>query len=206
MRRTLEGEFIINSRTHGVIAAILLTGVLGTLPACSGTDSTAASDRSSSAPSAEGASPSDSSTAGATSPGKPQGTGKETGASTPGGASLCHSLVAGSGIKDAVTGAYQSENQDIPLLHIKPAPNTFFYGQCGTTRYVGTRFELTKGHTEREAVHMQDEGGAMKYFSIVPGGPWSLIASGDPELAKGCSAVKKVPGELARAWGDCQAR
>ncbi|MET7549725.1 hypothetical protein ABZS94_28845 [Streptomyces sp. NPDC005500] len=109
-------------------------------------------------------------------------------------------------IKDAVTGAYQSETQDVPFLHIKSAPGTFFYGQCGTTRYAGTRFELTKGYTAKEAVNMQDEGGSIKYFSIVSGGPWSFIASGDTELTKGCSAVKEIPAQMARVWGDCPVR
>ncbi|MGW1617200.1 hypothetical protein ACWCQZ_49340 [Streptomyces sp. NPDC002285] len=194
----------MTSRSRGLVAAVLLTGVLATLPACNGEDSTTTA--SDTPPATAATNPSTEPSAGATTADKSQGTGQKTGGSTSGGASSCRSLVAAPAIKDAVTGAYQSETQDVPFLHIKPAPGTFFYGQCGTTRYVGTRFELTKGYTEKEAVNMQDEGGAMKYFSIVPGGPWSLIASGDPELSKGCSSVKEIPAELARVWGDCPAR
>ncbi|MFE4925155.1 hypothetical protein [Streptomyces sp. NPDC056661] len=194
----------MNSRSRGLIVAALLTGALATLAACTGKDSPAAA--SSAAPATTtgraASSPGPREAAGAGTPTARQAA-PQSSAAAAGGTSSCHSLAASPALKDEVTGAYMEEFS--VLRHIKPTPGTFYYGQCGTTRYAGTTFMLTKGYTEKEAVNMQDDGTTMKYFSVVPGGPWSFIASGAEELAKGCSAVKKIPAQMARAWGDCPA-
>ncbi|MFG2191734.1 hypothetical protein [Streptomyces sp. NPDC048639] len=173
----------MTSRSRGLIAAVLLTGALATLPACNNKDS-----------SASDSSGSDSSAGQADSKPKEKPEGD-----TSGGDDSCRKLVASAEVKKAVTDAYR---QAFPVFeHIKPTPGSFYYGECGN-RFAGTTFEVTPGHSEKEGVHMQDEGSTMKYFTVQDG-EWMFIASGAEELAKGCTAVKEIPAELARVWNDC---
>ncbi|MEV6317094.1 hypothetical protein [Streptomyces sp. NPDC051776] len=180
----------MTSRSRGLIAAVLLTGALATLPACNDKDSSA-SDTSN----GKDSSASDSSAGKAGS----EPTAEKTAGGGGGGGSSCRKLVATAEVKEAVTDAYRKA---FPVFqHIKPTPGAFYYGECGN-QFAGTTFELTPGHSEKEGVNMQDEGATMKYFTIQDG-EWMFIASGAEELAKGCTAVKEIPAELAKVWNDC---
>ncbi|WP_432588101.1 hypothetical protein ABVG11_23520 [Streptomyces sp. HD1123-B1] len=192
----------MTSRSRSWIAAALLTGVLATLPACNNDDSSG-KDSSAKGSSSEGASGKESG-----SDSGQDGSGQDSqvapGEKDPagGGGSACRSLTATADVKAAVKAAY---SRSFPQFqHVKPTAGSFYYGQCGGTRYAGTTFSLTAGHSEKEAVGMQDEGATMKYFSST-GGNWSYLASGALELAEGCKAVKQIPAEMARVWGDCPA-
>jgi hypothetical protein len=116
--------------------------------------------------------------------------------------SSCHNLTATNAVKSAVTAAYQ---RSFPrFAHIRPAPQQFFYGQCGGVRYAATRFESTPGATHEELVSMQDEGSATKYFRSTSASGWSYLASdGSPPGPHGCGEVPQIPESLAATWGNC---
>ncbi|MFD7434840.1 hypothetical protein [Streptomyces sp. NPDC059861] len=123
---------------------------------------------------------------------------RPTPASDPG----CRNLNAGSDVKTAVTGAYQSS---FPRFrHIQPAPRQFFYGQCGDVRYAATRFQATPGATLDELVAMQDEGSVTKYFRTTSAGGWTYVASDSfPPGARGCGDIPQIPAALSETWGNC---
>ncbi|MEU6084653.1 hypothetical protein [Streptomyces sp. NPDC047108] len=190
----------MTSRSRGLIAAVLLTGALATLPACNDNESSA-SDSSNSASDSKG-SDSKGSSGSDSSAGKGDSgsTGGETSGGSSGGDDSCRKLVASAEVKKAVTDAYR---QAFPVFkHIQPTPGSFYYGECGN-EFAGTTFEVTPGHSEKEGVAMQDEGATMKYFTIQDG-EWMFIASGALEQATGCTTVKEIPKELAKAWNDCK--
>ncbi|MFJ9753677.1 hypothetical protein [Streptomyces sp. NPDC101149] len=121
-------------------------------------------------------------------------------ASVPG----CRNLAVGDEVKAAVTSAYR---RSFPrLVHIRPAPHRFFYGQCGAVRYAATRFQATSGATDEELVNMQDEGSTTKYFRSTSGGGWTyLTGDGLPAGPHGCGDIPEIPALLAKAWGNCSA-
>ncbi|MET8958385.1 hypothetical protein ABZX69_02635 [Streptomyces sp. NPDC004074] len=121
-------------------------------------------------------------------------------ASVPG----CRNLAVGDEVKAAVTSAYR---RSFPrLVHIRPEPHRFFYGQCGAVRYAATRFQATSGATDEELVNMQDEGSTTKYFRSTSGGVWTyLTGDGLPAGPHGCGDIPEIPAPLAKAWGNCSA-
>ncbi|MBT1094366.1 hypothetical protein [Streptomyces sp. Tu102] len=121
-----------------------------------------------------------------------------TPASRPG----CRNLAASVGVKAAVTEAYR---QAFPrFVHVQPAPDQFFYGQCDGVRYAATRFQATPGATQEELVGMQDEGSVTKYFRSATGSGWSYLTSDAfPRGAHGCDDVPAIPEGLSAAWGNC---
>ncbi|MFK0172261.1 hypothetical protein ACIQU5_26030 [Streptomyces sp. NPDC090306] len=156
-------------------------------PAASASGNTAPSARSSA---------SASSTPGRTGTAAPGGT---TASGTPDAA--CRSRAVPAATKSAVTDAFRA---NAGLTHVAPAPGTFYYGTCGTTAYAASRFQPTSGATTGEQVQLQDEGAAMKYFTLAQGGTWRLVASdGFPRDARGCAAVPQIPKALAAAWSNC---
>ncbi|MFK4145268.1 hypothetical protein [Streptomyces sp. NPDC004065] len=114
----------------------------------------------------------------------------------------CRNLAVSSAVKTAVTAAYR---RGFPRFsHIAPAPNQFFYGQCGSVRYAGTRFLPTPGATGEELVALQDEGSARKYFRTASDGAWVYLATdGFPPGPHGCADVPQIPRDLAVAWRNC---
>ncbi|MEV6989082.1 hypothetical protein AB0N87_07540 [Streptomyces sp. NPDC093228] len=121
-------------------------------------------------------------------------------ASVPG----CRNLSVGHDVKAAVASAYR---RAFPrLVHIRPEPHRFFYGQCGAVRYAATRFQATPGVTDEELVNMQDEGSTTKYFRGTSGGGWTYLTSdGLPAGPHGCGDIPEIPAALAKAWGNCSA-
>ncbi|RSN95521.1 hypothetical protein DMH26_21385 [Streptomyces sp. WAC 05379] len=105
-------------------------------------------------------------------------------------------------MKAAVTEAYR---QAFPrFVHVQPAPDQFFYGQCDGVRYAATRFQATSGATQEELVGMQDEGSVTKYFRSATGSGWSYLTSDAfPRGAHGCGDVPAIPEGLSAAWGNC---
>ena len=113
----------------------------------------------------------------------------------------CQNLAATAAVKSAVTAAYEAANPQ--LNHIEPAPGTFFYGSCGSTRYAATRFQPTAGASQSTLVAMQDEGSARKYFSSTGSAGWGYTGSDGFPARGGCPAT--VPADLATAWANCSA-
>ncbi|WCD94274.1 hypothetical protein PGH47_00865 [Streptomyces sp. HUAS 31] len=90
------------------------------------------------------------------------------------------------------------------FVHIQPAPDQFFYGQCDGVRYAATRFQATSGATQEELVGMQDEGSVTKYFRSTNGSGWSYLTSDAfPRGAHGCGDVPAIPEGLSAAWANC---
>ncbi|MFF3566096.1 hypothetical protein ACFYXS_39340 [Streptomyces sp. NPDC002574] len=114
----------------------------------------------------------------------------------------CRNLSVSSAVKSAVTRAY---TRSYPrFVHIAPAPQRFFYGQCGTVRYAATPFDPASGAKEGELVGLQDEGGAMKYFRSASGTDWTYLTSdGFPAGPHGCADIPQIPRALATAWRNC---
>jgi hypothetical protein len=114
----------------------------------------------------------------------------------------CRSLVVSDSVKADVTAAYRRSQPG--LVHIAPVKGTFYYGECDGTAYAGTRFQATSGATLGEQVALQDEGGAMKYFSAPSGGDWRFVAgAGFPGDPRGCAVIPRIPAPLAAIWADC---
>ncbi|MFG1665251.1 hypothetical protein [Streptomyces sp. Y7] len=114
----------------------------------------------------------------------------------------CGNLAATSEVKAAVTGAYRSAFPR--FVHVQPAPDQFYYGQCDGVRYAATRFEATSGATQEELVAMQDEGSVTKYFRSTSGGGWNYLTSdGFPRGAHGCGDIPQIPDALSETWGNC---
>jgi hypothetical protein len=84
--------------------------------------------------------------------------------------------------------------------HIKPQAGTFYYGECGTTKYAAAVFEPTADATEAEKVASQDEGSMRQYLERPVDSDWTLIAS-DADPHSGCN--EKIPAALASLWGNC---
>lgn len=121
-----------------------------------------------------------------------------TPASRPG----CRNLAASVEVKAAVTEAYRHAFPR--FIHVQPAPDQFFYGQCDGVRYAATRFQATSGATQEELVGMQDEGSVTKYFRSTTGSGWSYLTSDAfPRGAHGCGDVPAIPEGLSAAWGNC---
>lgn len=121
-----------------------------------------------------------------------------TPASLPG----CRNLAASVEVKAAVTEAYRHAFPR--FVHVQPAPDQFFYGQCDGVRYAATRFQATSGATQEELVGMQDEGSVTKYFRSTTGSGWSYLTSDAfPRGAHGCGDVPAIPEGLSAAWGNC---
>lgn len=119
-------------------------------------------------------------------------------------ADQCQSLVVPASVKAAVTQVYGPRS--FPwLVHIAPVPGTFYYGRCGSVYYAATRFEPTRGATEKEDIAMQDDGAAMQYFSRAAAEGWRQIAAHGDEAPRGCSAIRQIPAQLAQLWDDCRA-
>ncbi|MFB6938059.1 hypothetical protein [Streptomyces chartreusis] len=121
-----------------------------------------------------------------------------TPASRPG----CRNLAASVEVKAAVTEAYRHAFPR--FVHVRPAPDQFFYGQCDGVRYAATRFQATSGATQEELVGMQDEGSVTKYFRSTTGSGWSYLTSDAfPRGAHGCGDVPAIPEGLSAAWANC---
>lgn len=121
---------------------------------------------------------------------------------TPAGRPGCRNLAASVEVKAAVTEAYRHAFPR--FIHVQPAPDQFFYGQCDGVRYAATRFQATSGATQEELVGMQDEGSVTKYFRSTTGSGWSYLTSDAfPRGAHGCGDVPAIPEGLSAAWGNC---
>ncbi len=199
-------------------ATVLIAGILGLTGCQDASDPGSASGTRSPSPSATAAAGTPSSDSAPSGPSSSVGTPRpshtsatpvraeapsptETGR-TPTSLPGCRNLTATNQVKAEVTGAYK---RSFPrLVHLRPAPHQFFYGQCGGVRYAATRFEPTSGATEEELVGMQDEGSAIKYFRTASDGGWIYAASDAfPRDAHGCGAIPQIPQSLAAAWGNC---
>jgi hypothetical protein len=197
-RAALAGGTAALAVAVGATAFALGAGPHDAGPAAGVTPSPAATGSPSPAPSASGTS-------------KGKGTSPDpvvSGSHSPGAASPsggCRSLLVPATVKSGVTTAFRATLQDV--THIEPVPGTFFYGRCGSTTYAAARFRATAGASTQELVQLQDDGSAMKYFTLPGHGTWHLVASdGFPADPRGCAAIHAVPAALAAAWDDCSVK